>query len=270
MESDPEATADTDPGAAVLDAPAGWSDSLTGVDGPRYWDRILASEQARISRYGGTATVVLLELNGFDELAAWLGRDGAGQAFARLSRVLAGQIRASDHIARIGANRFGILLVATSEVQTVNFVNRVLERCDRAIGSGRSPVRVEVGWASPAVDQSLIEAIPVAEERLRADFFGVSPARVATSPAPVPTPGTVLEGVASGVAPPSPTAASPPAADDRAGGSARDVTEDPWTTDHRGSSRLARVAFLVALSADVAVALAWCNELAVGPFGLLR
>ena len=31
--------------------PDGWTDVLTGADGPRFWDRIVLSEQARVSRY---------------------------------------------------------------------------------------------------------------------------------------------------------------------------------------------------------------------------
>jgi diguanylate cyclase (GGDEF)-like protein len=162
-----------DPGRPdpLLPEPTGWTDPLTGMDGPRLWDRIVSSEQARMRRFGEQVTVLLLEVSGFDDLASWVGREVALQAFARFSHVIAGEIRSSDHIARIGTNRFAVLLIETDEVKTLNFFDRVQRACMPEVESLGGLIHIGVGWSSPSPKGSLIEAIALAEERLAADFF---------------------------------------------------------------------------------------------------
>jgi GGDEF domain-containing protein len=168
-----ESTASTAPTEnAVLPEPSGWSDDLAGTEGPRYWERLLAGEEARLVRYPDRAPVVMLvELLGLEELAPWLGRETIVQYFARLSHLLAGSVRTSDHIARISRLRFGILLVETDDVQTLNFVDRVLKAFKSEFGSSRTAIRLGIGWASPAAGEDLASAVAKAEARLKADFF---------------------------------------------------------------------------------------------------
>jgi diguanylate cyclase (GGDEF)-like protein len=155
----------------VLPEPVGWNDIISGTAGPSYWDRVVVDEQARIRRYGGSATVVLLELAGFEELRSRIGPDAALQRFARLSRALARQTRSGDHIARIAGNRFGLLLIGTDEVYTLNFVDRVLRTCQREIGESDA-VEIGIGWASSGPRKNLSAALDTANQRLQEDFFG--------------------------------------------------------------------------------------------------
>jgi diguanylate cyclase (GGDEF)-like protein len=140
--------------------------------GSRLWDRILSNEQARLRRYGRGVTVVLLELGGFADFATWVGREAAMQVFSRLSRLIVGEVRSSDHIARITSERFAILLFETDEVRTLNFINRILAACEPELRA-RRPLRIGIGWASPAKGQQLADAVALAEERLNSDFFGL-------------------------------------------------------------------------------------------------
>jgi diguanylate cyclase (GGDEF)-like protein len=150
---------------SLLPEPDGWVDPLTGTAGPRYWDRILASEEARMRRYGRIATVALVEFPGFESAAARPGRDVALQ-FWRLSRVVASRVRSSDHLARIGRTRFGILLVETDEVRAINFVDRLRSACRTELGPG-SHFRVRIGWASRPPAGGFEAALATAEARLR-------------------------------------------------------------------------------------------------------
>ena len=170
MLADPDARASS-VGGELLPEPSGWSDALAGTDGPRYWDRLLTGEQARLRRYGGRVTIVLVEIVGFEELATWVGSEAAVQYFSRLSRVLAGQVRSSDHIARVGRNRFAILLIQTDEIRTLNFIDRVLKTLRSELGEDAQPIHVGIGWASPEPRGDLTQAMATAEERLQADFF---------------------------------------------------------------------------------------------------
>jgi diguanylate cyclase (GGDEF)-like protein len=145
--------------------PTGWSDQLTGTDGPRMWDRVVSSETARVTRYHGHATIVLVELDGIDRYAGIWGAEAAGRLFLQLARTLATEVRASDHIARVEPTRFAVLLTETDEVAAINFVERVRASCEKEI---RSPelVRVAFGWAGPSRSADLRAAIGIATDRL--------------------------------------------------------------------------------------------------------
>ena len=145
--------------------PTGWSDQLTGTDGPRMWDRVMSTETARVQRYHGRATIVLVELDGIDRYAGIWGADAAGRLFLQLARTLATEVRASDHIARLEPTRFAILLTETDEIAAINFVERARASCEKHI---RTPelLRVALGWAGPTGSSDLRAAVGIAAERL--------------------------------------------------------------------------------------------------------
>ncbi len=140
---------------------------MTGLAGPRFWEAILAVESARCARYARPATVVLAALVGLDRA----GDEGAPQAaavanraIAAAARVLEADSRSSDYLARLGRDRFGLILTETSEIAAINFVERVRERCERALAGGAG---IAFGWAGATAAQTLVEAVAVAEGRLQ-------------------------------------------------------------------------------------------------------
>ena len=147
-------------------APSGWSDALTGTDGPHLWDRVLASEAARVRRYHRPATVALVEIVGMDAFTRVWGTEIAERTFIRIARTLAVEIRSSDHIARVDGMRFAVLLTETDEIAAINFVERARAACERQPGE----LRIAIGWASPTADSDLVEALTVAERRLLAEL----------------------------------------------------------------------------------------------------
>jgi diguanylate cyclase (GGDEF)-like protein len=163
--NDLETKADgTDPGS-LPPIPSGWSDPLTGTDGPRLWDRVITSEVARVARYKRPATVVLVEVVGLEPFGRMWGADVAERLFIQIARTLAVEIRSSDHIARIDRTRFAILLTETDEIAAINFVERAGAACEYHV---RAPelVQIAIGWASPAGASDLRAAIESASERL--------------------------------------------------------------------------------------------------------
>jgi diguanylate cyclase (GGDEF)-like protein len=150
--------------------PDGWTDLLTGADGPRFWDRIVLSEQARVSRYHRPVTVAFAEIVGLDRLAGQWGWDVAERALAACARRLGREIRSSDHIARLEQARFGILLTETTEIAAINFVERARASCERELGATGSAVSIGFGWASPPDKGDLSDAIDLALTRLTADL----------------------------------------------------------------------------------------------------
>jgi len=157
-------------------APSGWSDPQTGTDGPRLWDRLIISESARVRRYKRPATVVLVEVVGIDGLARLWGPRVAEHALAAAARILAKEIRTSDHIARMERLRFGILLTETTEIAAINFVERARAACERDLQVATEVVNVAFGWASPPKGGDLSDAMVLATERLAAELAEITDA----------------------------------------------------------------------------------------------
>jgi diguanylate cyclase (GGDEF)-like protein len=172
-ERTPEAT-DPEDGIPVIAAPvttpAGWTDSQTGTDGPRYWDRLILSESARVSRYKRPATVVLVEIAGLADLGRLWGPRVVEHTLATAARILSKEIRTSDHIARIEPLRFGVLLTETTEIAAINFVERARAACDRDLQVAKEVVGVAFGWASPPNGGDLSDAMALATKRLEAEL----------------------------------------------------------------------------------------------------
>ena len=90
---------------AALPVPAGWSDPVTGNDGPAFWDRIVLTEHARVRRYKRPATIAFVEVVGLDGFALKWGPAIAQRLLVRIGRTLAQEIRSSDCSARIEPSR---------------------------------------------------------------------------------------------------------------------------------------------------------------------
>jgi diguanylate cyclase (GGDEF)-like protein len=166
--AEPDDAISIDTGA--ISAPSGWSDPQTGTDGPRYWDRLILSESARVTRYKRPATVVLVEVTGLPSLAKLWGPKVAGHTLAAAARTLSKEIRTSDHIARIEPARFGLLLTETTEIAAINFVERARAACERDLHVAAEVVHVAFGWASPPKGGDLSDAMAIAARRLAAEL----------------------------------------------------------------------------------------------------
>ena len=151
-------------------APSGWSDPETGTDGPRLWDRLIISESSRVRRYKRPATVVLVEVVGIESLARLWGPRVAEHALAAAARILAKEIRTSDHIARLERLRFGMLLTETTEIAAINLVERARTACERDLQVATEVVNVAFGWASPPKGGDLSDAMGLASKRLAAEL----------------------------------------------------------------------------------------------------
>jgi diguanylate cyclase (GGDEF)-like protein len=158
------------PQATPPSEPSGWSDPLTGADGPRFWDRILASETARAKRYSRPVTVGFVEVTGLERLAIHWGPQVAERVLVGVGRTIAREVRSSDHVARIGSGRFGLLLTETNEVAAINCFERIRSACEADLGPASVDVVIGFGWASPPPKGDLKQALSLADKRLAADL----------------------------------------------------------------------------------------------------
>jgi diguanylate cyclase (GGDEF)-like protein len=147
--------------------PSPRTDPLTGLLLPAEWNRVIFDEAARIHRYGRPATVVFIDLDGLDRLTELLGPGAAERILPALADVLSRQARGSDHVARLGSGRFGVLLPETGEVEAVNYVERVRAACELWLESGAIAMRLAIGWAAPPREGgSLEDAFALAQDRM--------------------------------------------------------------------------------------------------------
>jgi diguanylate cyclase (GGDEF)-like protein len=156
-------------GAASLADPEALLDAATGFDTGPAWARWLAEEETRILRFHRPATVVLIELSGLDRLADRLGDDVAERLIPPIATTLRRDARATDRLARLGPTRFAALLVETSEVAAINWIERVRTACDVWLEAGAVTLRLSVGWAEIGPQRAADVAVLDAERRLFAE-----------------------------------------------------------------------------------------------------
>lgn len=142
------------------------TDPATGLDVGPAWARWLAEEDARVQRFHRPATVVLVELSGLDRLADRLGHEAAGRLIPPIAMTMRRNARATDHLARLGPTRFGMILTETDEIRAINFVERIRDACDVWLEAGAVMLRLSVGWAEISPDRPADVALPDAEGRL--------------------------------------------------------------------------------------------------------
>ncbi|MBI3747990.1 MAG: GGDEF domain-containing protein [Chloroflexi bacterium] len=165
-------------------------DRLTGLLSPTDWNRLIVDEDVRHARYKRPATVVVIELDGFDRFVGALGQLAADRVILAVSDAIRRHSRKADHIARLGPSRFGVLLPETDEVAAVNYVERVRQASDLWLESGAIALRLAIGWASPVVDSSLTGAQAQAIERMFGEMLrGALREHASDARTSVPVPG---------------------------------------------------------------------------------
>ena len=156
----------------AIPEPTGWEDSLTGLEGPDFWQRVLVAEVARSLRYDRNLTVVVAELEGVLGMADTWGLDVGRHAVREAAQCLRRMSRTSDYCTRIGLTRFGVILTETDEIAAINYVERVREAGPRSMPRGGENLRFSFGWASPKPGEPADAVVRRADSRLVAELLG--------------------------------------------------------------------------------------------------
>jgi diguanylate cyclase (GGDEF)-like protein len=144
-------------------------DSLTGLEGPQSWSRIIEVENARLLRYRRPSTVVVAEVDGLRRLAERLGEEPVTRLLPVVADAFRQEARGSDWVARVGYGRFAAFLPETDEIAAINYVERIRLICEPWLSSAAVPLRLAIGWSSPGAASDLEFAIKRAEERMHSD-----------------------------------------------------------------------------------------------------
>lgn len=144
-------------------------DSLTGVEGPQSWSRIIEVENARLLRYRRPSTIVVAEVDGLRKLTERLGDDPVSRLLPVVADAFRQEARGSDWVARVGYGRFAAFLAETDEIEAINYVERIRQICEPWLSSAAVPLRLAIGWSSPGAATDMEFAIKRAEERMHSD-----------------------------------------------------------------------------------------------------
>ena len=86
-------------------------DTLTPVLNRRAFVRELMRTIAYCRRYGATAAVLYLDLDGFKQVNDRFGHPAGDAALVRMAELLVAHVRESDVVARLGGDEFAVLLL---------------------------------------------------------------------------------------------------------------------------------------------------------------
>lgn len=110
------------------------TDALTGLHNYDYFAEALAGEVARVRRYGGRVSLVLLDLDRFKQLNDEHGHAAGNRVLQAVGGLVATEKRDADVSARFGGEEFAVLVAGGAHEAVV-----VAERLRRAVRALRPP-----------------------------------------------------------------------------------------------------------------------------------
>lgn len=127
------------------------------------WDQALRQEDARTLRYGRPASVMVAVMR--------LPPDEDGDRYAgRVGKAIRFEARETDRVARVGPDRFHVLLPETLESDAAALAERVRLAClALSLGNQPSALEVRTSAATPVPGQTLRDALRIASTRLADD-----------------------------------------------------------------------------------------------------
>jgi diguanylate cyclase (GGDEF)-like protein len=126
------------------------TDALTGCANRREFLDKLRHEMARATRYGGTLSVIALDLDHFKAVNDNHGHAAGDEALKHFAALAQRLLRTQDTLGRIGGEEFAILLPDTNEAGAVILAERQREQLEGTAlqYSGRAiPMTVSAGVA---------------------------------------------------------------------------------------------------------------------------
>ncbi len=126
------------------------TDPLTGCANRRQLLERLANEMSRAARYGGTLSVIALDLDHFKSINDTHGHGGGDAALRHFAGEASRLLRTQDMLGRMGGEEFAILLPDTNEAGAVRLAERLREQIERTpthYGTHTIPMTVSAGVA---------------------------------------------------------------------------------------------------------------------------
>lgn len=143
-------------------------DPLTGLRNRRLFEHDLQLQLGRCQRYGETAGLMVIDLDGFREVNRVHGAVVGDEMLKAVARALSRRLRATDLIGRIGGDELAVLLPhADDEGMAVvaEGLRRVIPACSVDAGDDVLHPTVSIGWTLVHQRSGGLREVLVAAER---------------------------------------------------------------------------------------------------------
>jgi len=145
------------------------SDPLTGLSNRRGFREVLDLELARARRRDGRLTVIVGDLDRFEEVNARCGRQVGDLTLKRVALLLARGKRDIDALARVGGEEFALVLPDTDHHGAYTIAERLRCELRDELRSAAAPVTISFGAASyPRDGQTAAALLRAADEAVQA------------------------------------------------------------------------------------------------------
>lgn len=116
------------------------SDSLTGLFNRRKFDEMLRLEFNRFTRYGRSASLILLDIDHFKQVNDVFGHQAGDSVLVEIAKALAAQARNVDTLCRWGGEEFAVLLPETDLAQAL----LAAEHFRQAVAAHSFPIAMQI------------------------------------------------------------------------------------------------------------------------------
>ncbi len=100
-------------------------DPLTGVANRKSFDERFAQELVRRAQGGGPSVMLICDIDDFKRVNDSYGHRAGDRVLQSVASCFHAALRASDHVARIGGEEFGLLLGGTSLAEAIKIANQL-------------------------------------------------------------------------------------------------------------------------------------------------
>jgi diguanylate cyclase (GGDEF)-like protein len=146
-------------------------DPLLDIFNRRGFERELSRSLAFIKRYGSSAALLYIDLDGFKPINDRHGHAAGDALLKAVARELVDHVRASDVVGRLGGDEFAILLWHVDERRAAakaRDLEALIERITLAHGEGRLSVGASAGVALLRDDSTAAQIIDAADRAMYA------------------------------------------------------------------------------------------------------
>lgn len=137
------------------------TDSLTGLNNRRAFDRRFEEEFSRAARYQLPLSLLMIDVDKFKGFNDSFGHPAGDEVLQHVARLLQEKSRLTDFVARYGGEEFVIILPNTAGEGAVILAERFCREVEKVLWSKRAvTVSIGIGSFAPAMTQSaaLLEA----------------------------------------------------------------------------------------------------------------
>lgn len=122
-------------------------DGLTGLFNYRYFDERINEEVARAQRYGGSSSLIMIDIDLFKRVNDTYGHLEGDEVLRQVGRLIQKETRETDTVARYGGEEFAIILPQTSldhAVAAAEKLRAVVAGHDFIAGQSRDVINVTI------------------------------------------------------------------------------------------------------------------------------